>query len=124
MQQNRCAIAVVKPGPTVTIERPSISDSVFKDFHEAFQRADIPASTPDSRPCSAGFPRLPTPLSADMEYPLSQGTPAPNPLRGSAPPTGPAADDLEGFLGFVWEHLPAYTNFDIDIATKLTMALS
>ncbi|GAO46687.1 hypothetical protein G7K_0911-t1 [Saitoella complicata NRRL Y-17804] len=56
MQQDCWAIAVVEPGFTVTIERPPISDSVFKDFQEAFQRADIPASTPDSRPSSAGHP--------------------------------------------------------------------
>ncbi|ODQ51110.1 hypothetical protein SAICODRAFT_31580, partial [Saitoella complicata NRRL Y-17804] len=110
MQQDRWAIAVVEPGATVTIERPPISDSVFKDFHEAFQRADIPASTPDSPPSSAGYPMLPTPLSADMVHPFSQGTLAPNPMRGSSPLMGPAADDLDGSLEFVREHLPAYTN--------------
>ncbi|GAO49644.1 hypothetical protein G7K_3793-t1 [Saitoella complicata NRRL Y-17804] len=75
---------------------PPISASVFKDFHKAFQRADIPDSTPDSSPSSAGYPMLPTLLSADMRHPFSQGTPAPNNLMRDSSPV----DDLDGFLEF------------------------
>ncbi|ODQ52490.1 hypothetical protein SAICODRAFT_30643, partial [Saitoella complicata NRRL Y-17804] len=41
-----------------------------------------------------------------------------NLMRGSSSLMGPAADDLDGFLEFVREHLPAYTNFDINIARQ------
>ncbi|GAO48386.1 hypothetical protein G7K_2559-t1 [Saitoella complicata NRRL Y-17804] len=61
---------------------------------------------------------LPTPLSADMVHPFSQGTPAPNPMTGSSPLMGPAADDLNRFLEFVREHSPTYTNFHINIARQ------
>ncbi|ODQ50409.1 hypothetical protein SAICODRAFT_31952 [Saitoella complicata NRRL Y-17804] len=61
---------------------------------------------------------LPTLLSADMVHLFSQGTPAPNLMRGSSPLMGPAADDLDGFLEFVREHSPAYTNFDIHVARQ------
>ncbi|GAO52863.1 hypothetical protein G7K_6929-t1 [Saitoella complicata NRRL Y-17804] len=118
-QQNRWADYIANEEPGVSLDQPPLHDTMFNSLREAFKPTDQPSATPESR-SSSGHSHLPTPMTISR-FDLNQAPPSTQvpdqaqPMRGSSPLSGPAGDDLDGFLEYVGRHAPAYTNFNIDV---------